>query len=374
MLSNSNDNLSDNIESYETAFNGLLNEDGFSLLQAEKTERLKPLLQQLHQHHLSHCLQYQNIFSSYDIGPFSLSGELQHYPYLAVRLFKYLSLSSVSDEVVFKTLYSSGTTSQTPAKVILDRDTAVRQSKVLVKILQGFIGKSRLPMLIIDSPDVVNGRETYSARGAGIQGLSLFGRDHTYALDNQMQLNMPVIEAFCEKYRNKPVLLFGFTFMVWKYFIQALKSKNLSFDLPDGILIHSGGWKKLEAEKVSNHSFKQTVAETLNLSRVHNFYGMAEQVGSIFVECEAGHLHTPVFADLLIRDPFTLEPLTLHQKGLIQVISTLPTSYPGHSILTEDLGVVLGVDDCACGRKGKYFSVEGRLPKTEMRGCSDTAQ
>ena len=44
----------------------------------------------------------------------------------------------------------------------------------------------------------------------------------------------------------------------------------------------------------------------------------------------------------------------------------------GHSLLTEDLGVLLGEDDCPCGRKGKYFKVTGRVPRAEVRGCSDT--
>jgi hypothetical protein len=99
---------------------------------------------------------------------------------------------------------------------------------------------------------------------------------------------------------------------------------------------------------------------------------MVEQVGSIFVECEKGHLHTPNHADILIRDPITFEPLPFKQKGLIQVMSVLPKSYPGQSLLTEDLGTILGEDDCPCGWKGRYFSVEGRLPKAELRGCSDT--
>jgi len=59
------------------------------------------------------------------------------------------------------------------------------------------------------------------------------------------------------------------------------------------------------------------------------------------------------------------------QKGLIQLISLLPTSYPGHNILTEDIGEVIGEDDCKCGLKGKYFLVHGRAKEAELRGCSD---
>ena len=58
-------------------------------------------------------------------------------------------------------------------------------------------------------------------------------------------------------------------------------------------------------------------------------------------------------------------------EGIIQLLSPLATSYPGHNILTEDIGEILGIDDCKCGRKGKYFSIEGRVPGTEIRGCSD---
>jgi hypothetical protein len=50
----------------------------------------------------------------------------------------------------------------------------------------------------------------------------------------------------------------------------------------------------------------------------------------------------------------------------------LPTSYPGHSILTEDLGVIQGIDDDPGGWLGKRFSLLGRVPRTQLRGCSDT--
>ena len=53
-------------------------------------------------------------------------------------------------------------------------------------------------------------------------------------------------------------------------------------------------------------------------------------------------------------------------------MSVLPTSYPGHNLLTEDLGRMIGLDKCKCGRKGKYFEVMGRVKNTELRGCSDT--
>jgi hypothetical protein len=358
-----------NLEQYQGQFNRLLNQPVNGLCQDQKQALLLPLLTYLDHLHLAKCKEFNNI--SLNSGELGSVTSLSDLGYLAVRLFKHLELKSIPDEQVFKVLRSSGTTSQTPASIYLDKETSSRQSKTLVKILQQTIGKQRLPMLIIDSPRVVQDPK-FSARAAGIQGLMFFGRDHTYALDEHMQPNWPVIQAFSEKYQGQAVLVFGFTFMIWLHFIQELIQQGKAIDLTKGVLLHSGGWKKLESEKVNNLRFKQILQQHTGIKQVHNFYGMAEQVGSIFVECTEGHLHAPVMADVIVRDPVTLLPSPINKTGLIQVLSALPTSYPGHSLLTEDMGTLLGIDDCPCGQKGKYFCVQGRLPKTEVRGCSDT--
>ena len=99
---------------------------------------------------------------------------------------------------------------------------------------------------------------------------------------------------------------------------------------------------------------------------------MVEQTGCIYMQCEHGHLHASNFSDIIIRNPKDFSVASFGEKGIVQVVSLLPESYPGHSLLTEDEGVVLGEDDCPCGRKGKYFKILGRLKNAEIRGCSDT--
>ena len=101
-----------------------------------------------------------------------------------------------------------------------------------------------------------------------------------------------------------------------------------------------------------------------------NYYGMIEQTGSIYFECDLGYLHSNDYASVIVRNN-NLEELPFGVEGIIQSISTLPKSYPGHSLLTEDIGVVHGYDDCKCGKKGVYFNVKGRLSKSIVRGCSD---
>jgi phenylacetate-coenzyme A ligase PaaK-like adenylate-forming protein len=343
----------------------LLEPSPYTLGFEEKSQLFSEVISYLSEHHLKNCVAYKKIIES--------SKTNQNLPpALAVRLFKNHELRSINRSDIIKTLTSSGTTSQAVSRIFLDKDTSIYQTKVLVHIMQSFLGKQRLPMLIIDHPGVIKNRQSFSARGAGILGLSNFGRKHTYALYDDMQIDFEKIENFLINNRNQPIFVFGFTFMVWQYFIQHLKNENKSLNIPDGILVHSGGWKKLQDQAVDNKTFKKSVQEFSGISKIHDFYGMVEQVGSIYVECENGYLHASNFSDLVIRDPFDWKELPIGERGVIEVHSLLPMSYPGHVLLTEDLGTIIGIDDCPCGRKGKYFYVHGRVPKAEIRGCSDT--
>lgn len=346
----------------------------YSLNKSEKTELLNNKLFELTKHHYEHCEAYHRMCDAlgYDT---TKPGNFDDIPFIPVSLFKELELRSVAKEDVFKTMTSSGTTGQAVSKIYLDRITASNQQKTLVKIVSEFTGASRMPMLIIDSPSVVKDRSMFSARGAGILGFSIFGADKVYALNDDMELDVQVIEQFQEKHSGQKILMFGFTFMIWQHFFRELvklKEQGKTFDFSNGILFHGGGWKKLISEAVSKEEFKRKLHDVCGLKSIHDYYGMVEQTGCIYTECEHGHLHASVFSDILTRRAFDLSLCDFGETGIIQVVSLIPESYPGHSLLTEDEGVILGEDDCPCGRKGKYFKINGRLKNAEIRGCSDT--
>ena len=146
--------------------------------------------------------------------------------------------------------------------------------------------------------------------------------------------------------------------------------KLLNYDFRNAILLHGGGWKKLESLNISNNKFKKKLFKRLKISNIHNYYGLVEQTGSIFLECKCGYFVPSIFSDVLIRGP-NFELLKNKQKGFIQLISLLPTSYPGHSIVTDDIGETVDEINCKCGLRGKKFLVHGRVEKAEIRGCSD---
>jgi hypothetical protein len=267
---------------------------------------------------------------------------------------------------------SSGTSGQAVSKIFLNKENTRSQTKVLTTIIGSFIGKKRLPLLILDSPQVKTNREMFSARGAGVIGFSSFGYDVTYALDEDMHINIPVIQAFFEKHGQETILFFGYTYMIWQYIVCALREKAIHFPVPQGVLFHIGGWKKLKDQAVDTETYNTAIGEVLGTITVHNYYGMAEQLGSVFVECEYGHMHCSIYSDVFIRRYTDFSLAKKGEKGFIELVSLLPVSYPGHVLLTEDEGEILGEDDCPCGRLGKYFKIHGRVKGAEVRGCSDT--
>ena len=344
----------------------------YQLSSKEKNIFLLDFFKDLSTHHAANCEGYKNFLDAFSSSDLDWNF-LEEIPALPVRLFKMHDLYSVDKRTIVKTLTSSGTSGQAVSKIYLDADTAKRQSRILASITKNFIGSSRIPMVIIDSADLIKDRNNLNARAAGILGYSLFGRDHFYCLDKDLNLLVPELNDYLAKYSKGPILVFGFTFVVWQAFINQANQKNIKFDFGDqSILIHGGGWKKLVDQEIDNALFKKMLTNQLRIKNIYNYYGMVEQVGSVFMECHEGYLHCPDYADVIIRNTQDLTICKKGEEGIIQVLSILPVSYPGHSLLTEDLGTLRGEDDCACGRKGKYFTVSGRMPMAELRGCSDT--
>src|SRR5579872_1222435 len=350
-------------------FEELLRLTPSSLDQPAKEAVLLDLLNETTRWHRARCVEYDRLLRILHPG-FDAADRLDDIPFVPVGLFKTHKLLSVPTEAVTTILSSSGTTGQQVSRIYLDRVTAQRQTAALVHALSAILGTERLPMIIIDTEAVLRDPAQFSARAAGIRGLMNFGRQHFYALDQNMELDRQGLAGFVSKHGGRPFLMFGFTFMVWQYFYQRIAEAGM--DLSRGILIHSGGWKKLQDQAVTNSEFKSRLHKSTGLKRVHNFYGLAEQVGGIFLEGEDGYLHPPNFCDVIIRDPVTWHQAPPGVPGVIQVLSPVPLSYPGHSILTEDIGVLHSTDDPASEWQGKSFTVIGRAPRAELRGCSDT--
>ena len=350
------------------SFEDLIARPAFTVPQRERDTLMLPELQELTRHHRERCDAYARILDRVWTGR-DRSDCVEEMPFLPVSLFKQIDLRSSGEDGIM--LKSSGTTGQARSRIFVDPETSQRQSRALVATMKAVLGESRMPMLLIDTKKVISDPADMTARGAGVLGMMKFGARPTFALDEGLAPDVDVIRSFISANAGRPIMLFGFTFLVWTKLYEAFADGEL--DLSNAILIHSGGWKQLEERKVPNSIFRQALSQRFGLSRIHNFYGMVEQIGSIFLEGSDGYLYAPNFTDVIIRDPVTWQPLPPREKGLIELVSLLPRSYPGHAILTEDLGEIVAIDSGTDGWMGKALLIHGRLPKAELRGCSDVA-
>lgn len=342
----------------------------YSLAKPEKERLLLKELNELTETHRKNCVEYARYLDA--VGYTGPAKSLEDVPFVPIRIFKELELKSIPDEQVFKTMMSSGTSGQAQSKIYLDKETAILQQKVLLRLLGDFVGPKRLPMLVVDCPATIRDRRLFTTRGATIMGLDFMAKKMVFVLNDDMSLNAEALADFLETYGKDDFLIFGFTFMVWQHLFDEIERRGLRADLSNGYLLTAGGWKKLANAAVSNADFKKRGENVCGISHYVDHYGMAEQTGCIYAECEYGHLHASIYSDVIVRRYQNFSPCGFGEPGFIQVLSSLPHSYPGHSILTEDEGVILGEDDCPCGRKGKYIQVLGRMKNAEIRGCSDT--
>jgi hypothetical protein len=337
--------------------NSIMNRD------VETDELLLNALNELTNHHYENCPQYRRFVDANGIQIHAPS--IDQVPYIPARVFKSLRLSSINKDSEFTTLQSSGTTGS-QSQIVLDGQSSSLQAKVLSRTITEATGCRRSPMLITDYGSIVRQQ---SARSAGVRGMMNLGRSHVFTINENDEFQKQDVEQFLLEFASKPFLIFGFTFMVWKHLY--LPCRENGIDLSNGTLVHSGGWKQMENMAVDNNEFRNRLRSDLSLSKVFNFYGMVEQIGLIHIEQDGvpSGLRTPVIGDVVIRDPVTLKPLPENSVGLVQVLSSLPTSYPGHSVLTEDLGYIS--THIVDGVKQRLLFIKGRIARAEVRGCSD---
>ena len=360
----------------EGEINSIFSSEQFLISQQDKEKKLLPILKFQVNNHITHSENLASYYNKIHFKPLEIKN-ISDIPPIPVQMFKSFDLRTCKEEDVTRILNSSATTTGIPSKIYVDKQTSFRQTKGLTTTTKNFIGKNRKPYLVIDE-DVNKGKTLkLTARGAAIRGFATFASITEYIMDSvngQLVLNKDKLLQFVKKHQNDEVLIFGFTYIIWSRLIQQAEKESLTVKLPNVKILHGGGWKKLREQSVSKEEFSKKVAEFFGTKpeNVIDYYGMVEQLGVVFFDCEYGHKHVPDFADIILRDFYSMDEVQDGKEGLIECLSIIPSSYPGQALLTEDIGKILGRDNCPCGRKGKYFIFVARAEKAEIRGCGDT--
>lgn len=349
----------------------------------EGNEDCDALFMQALQEELVFHYEYNQMYRQFCIrkgfDPHRAITSLTDIPPVSVAVFKQLGfkLGSVPKEDLTLTLQSSAT-SGIPSTVLIDKTTARRQGKAMVKVVSHFIGNKRKPFLIMDIDPRSAYRNLLGARFAAVTGYLKFASKVGYFLKadekNVSYFDVDAIKQyFAELPADEPVVVFGFTYILYQNVLSALKAADVKLQLPKGSkIIHIGGWKKLESQKVGREEFNGQLAERFGIepTDVIDIYGFTEQMGLNYPDCKCGWKHTSSYSRVIVRDTVTREVLPAGKEGLLEFITPVPHSYPGNVVLTDDIGII---DDAPCcdGLAGTRFRIVGRLKKAEVRGCGD---
>ena len=321
---------------------------------------------------------YRRFCQNKNFNPHEFNGEISAIPPVQVSVFKELGtkLNSVPCENIKLTLQSSAT-SGIPSSIPVDKVTAKRQARSMIKVVSDYIGNERKPFLVMDVDPADGFREILGARYAAVSGYLNFASDARYFLkineNRQYYFDTEGIAQFIANLEEQCAVVFGFTYILYAEVIRPLTAQGLKFPLPKGSkIIHIGGWKKLENEKIAKSEFNRLAADLFCIAEtdIIDIYGFTEQMGLNYPDCPCGCKHAPLYGEVIVRDIVTKEILPPGKEGLLEFVTPIPHSYPGNVVLTDDIGVI-EVGECRYGRSGTPFKVLGRLKKAEIRGCGD---
>ena len=359
----------------------LFDDDSFSQPRAQREQRLLTEMQEMIRRHRVASPLFDRICEATGWKSDQPATALDQLPFLPAQYFKEAGerLVSVPKEQQIRSLSSSATSGRA-STVVLDQSTARRQVRAVVNTLSQFIGPQRRPMLVCDVPPAAARSGEISARAAAMLGFMTFASSYRHVLNIEAGNRMAIDEAALERAHaqaikdGKPVTVIAFTFLLYTALLETLDRAGRAFTLPPGsTILHIGGWKGLEDRKVDRMQLAATAERVfgIGIDRIVDCYGFTEQMGTLYLECSAGKKHAPAFADVIVRDPLTMAVLPDGQTGAGQFLSLVPESYPGNSILTDDLVCITGRESCSCGRLGTTFEVLGRHKSAEVRGCGD---
>ncbi len=356
-----------NLPEYTQQINNIIQAGGYTLGAQEKSSTLEDLLAFLDHHHSEGCMLYRNLHSNLSKS----SREIDQY--IPARLFKEFNWTTEHPLLHGgKTFLSSGTSDSNRSQIFIDTETSNLQRQCFVSLFKSFIGSKRLPMLIINSKR--SNLSDLDATRAGSAAFMLFSKKIFFANTENGELNQESIQGFHAAADEGGGYVFGLTTSLYQY-LRSLRQMKIGFKNKNNLtFIHGGGWKKMADRGLSENDLKNDLQGTFDSYRLFEYYGLVEQLGTIFFKCSEGFFHCSDLSDVSAFNRIG-QKLETQEAGMLGITSLLPLSYPGHRVLTEDSATIVNSHGvvCKCGLESKKFILHGRLPRAEVRGCANVA-
>ena len=151
----------------------------------------------------------------------------------------------------------------------------------------------------------------------------------------------------------KPKILLGVSYALWDL------AERYAPKLHNTVVMETGGMKGYR-EEIPKEELHRILCEGFGVERIHSEYGMAELTSQAYSSGE-GIFRAPQWMKILVRDindPFCLLPAGA--RGGVNIID-LANIYSCAFIETQDVG-----RSFADGS----FAIEGRIDRSEIRGCN----
>jgi phenylacetate-coenzyme A ligase PaaK-like adenylate-forming protein len=328
------------------------------------------------------CPEIKAVYRRHGFEPGSIRGEkdLGRIPPVGVTAMKHFLLTSMDERLLFLKLTSSGT-GGVKTQIWFDRESLDRVQAMLENLWrqEGFISASPANYMMF----------VYDPKEAKDLGIAFS--------DKNQQRFAPVNEAYytirktpeggwkfdkqkaVEKMSayekaGKPVRILGIPGFMHE-FLKELSSRGLSFSLPAGSLVMTGGgWKAAEDKKVSRDFFRKEASRLLGVPQrnIRDGYGFAEH-SSPYLECARHRFHVPVYNRVFARDPVTMRILPPGETGLLEFVTPYNAMMPNLALLSTDLGY-MNPGRCPCGHNSPAFTLTGRAGLSKHKGCALTAE
>jgi hypothetical protein len=363
-------------------FKELIHLESYGIDSVQKNKILLESLNESYRHHFINCAPYRKFCEKRGFNSETSFDSFEKIPFLPVQAFKeygeFLKTIDTESNVYKSFLMNSSATSGKPSSIYVDRETAKRQALLMVKILSFYLGQRKLKFIVADVDPSNNGIESLGARAAATLGFLKFSNNAVYILEKNSEGKLQLNESLLLETLNflkgsgEKFVIFGFTYVFYEAILQnKLLNSNYNFN-EQAYLLHIGGWKKLESNKISKKDFNNLACNKLGLNekKIIDVYGFTEQMGVIYPSINDGDKVCSTFSTVIVRDPLTLMPVPDGKEGVLQFLSPLPSSYPGFSILTDDLGMICN-DSLINGISHRTFKITGRAKNAEVRGCGD---
>lgn len=295
-----------------------------------------------------HCPPYKEYIGYLGIHPQSVD-RVEQIPFLPIEIFKSHKVYAGQNapEIIFT---SSATTGQTPSSHYV-ADLSVYEKSFTEGFIR-FYGDpadysifALLPNYLERSgSSLVYMADRLIAAG---EGGGFFLHDHD-ALVRSM-------EAAAAKGRK--ILLLGVSFALWEL------AEKYRFSFPNLTVMETGGMKG-QREEITRDELHAILCASFGVEKIHSEYGMAELLSQAYSDGD-GLFRCPPWMRIVIRDTYDpLEPLPAGRTGGVN-ITDLANVYSCSFIETQDLGIRYADGS---------FRIQGRIDKSEIRGCNLMAE